>query len=260
MSGMSPHLPSSLPALSDADVASLERATLDAVAPPAVEAVEGWLIPLENSTVGRAKSAVPLRHHGLDIALLPQIEARYTAHGLPAAFRVADVAGLAPVHQALAARGYQAQQPTLVQIGAMRSVREAFAGLPPQVDTQPSDAWAAACVAPGFDPVDAAFRVQTLRCSRDAAYAWIEEEGQPLAAGTAAFSQGWASLHGIRTAQQARGRGLAGRILAGLAQAALDRDLNRVFLQVEEGNTGAVALYARCGFATAWRYHYWRKP
>jgi predicted GNAT family acetyltransferase len=248
------------PALSDADVESLERATLDAVAPPVVEAVEGWLIPMERSTVGRAKSAVPLRHHSLDTGLLKEIEARYAAHNLPAAFRVADVNGLAPVHQTLLAMGYEARQPTLVQTGSVRRLREVFPDLPTQVDTQPSAAWADACIAPGFDPVDAAHRVQALRRSRDAAYAWIEEEGQPLAAGTAAFSQGWASLHGIRTTQQARGRGLAGRILAGLAQAALDRGLERVFLQVEEGNTKAIALYQRCGFTTAWRYHYWRKP
>jgi ribosomal protein S18 acetylase RimI-like enzyme len=91
-------------------------------------------------------------------------------------------------------------------------------------------------------------------------YASVELNGQSVAAGTAAFSQGWCSIHGMRTLPAHRGRGLAARVLAGLADAATERTLERVFLQVEEGNTAALALYRRAGLATAWRYHYWRRP
>lgn len=66
-----------------------------------------------------------------------------------------------------------------------------------------------------------------------------------------------ASVHGMRTAnQRVRGSGWAG--VGGSAQVALDRGFENVFLQVEETNTLAVALYQRAGFATAWRYGYWR--
>lgn len=41
-----------------------------------------------------------------------------------------------------------------------------------------------------------------------------------------------------------------------LARAAAERGVNRVFLQVEEGNSAARALYARCGFADVHTYHY----
>ena len=87
----------------------------------------------------------------------------------------------------------------------------------------------------------------------------MRESGQSLAAGTAALSQGWASIHGMRTVPHCRGRGLAARILAGLADTALAHGTERVFLQVEEGNAAALALYRRAGFTTAWRYHYWRR-
>lgn len=254
-----PHSP-----LCDRDVETLERATLDAVAPPAVEEIDGWLLPFDNSTIGRAKSAVPLCHHpqhsGDAAALIETIEARYAAHGLPPAFRVADVPGLALVHAALARRGYQAQQPTLVQTGTTLRLRNTCHGTPAQVSDTPHTAWSGVYLAEGFDPVDGAHRVQALSRSPHVVYASVVKAGLPVAAGTAAFSQGWASVHGMRTVQSGRGRGLAGRVLAGLAEAALARGLERVFLQVEEGNTAALALYQRVGFATAWRYHYWRRP
>jgi N-acetylglutamate synthase len=46
--------------------------------------------------------------------------------------------------------------------------------------------------------------------------------------------------------------------LAALAQQAIARGIDRLFLQVDEGNAPALALYQRAGFQTAWRYHYWR--
>jgi ribosomal protein S18 acetylase RimI-like enzyme len=64
----------------------------------------------------------------------------------------------------------------------------------------------------------------------------------------------------MRTALRSRRRGLAGQILASLAQEAVARGLERVYLQVDEGSTAALALYQRVGFASAWRYHYWRMP
>lgn len=249
--------------LKDRDIETLERATLDAVAPPAVEEIDGWLLPFDNSTIGRAKSAVPLshqQHNGGATALIETMEARYAARGLQAAFRVADVPGMTAVHTELARRGYQPLQPTLVQTGTTLHLRHACHGTPAHVSDRPHADWSGVYLAEGFDPVDGAHRVQALSRSPYVVYASVEEAGLPVAAGTAAFSHGWASVHGMRTVQSGRGRGLAGRVLAGLADAALARGLERVFLQVEEGNTAALALYQRMGFATAWRYHYWRRP
>lgn len=250
----SPPLP-----LSDGDVASLERATLDAVAPPDTQELDGWLLPFDNTTISRAKSAVPLRHNNIDIAMLQPIETRYAARGLQAAFRVADVPGLSNLHAELARLGYQAQQPSLVQVGTVRQMRQACLEEPASVSPTPTPAWAAAYLAEGFDPVDGAHRVKALSRNPHLVFASIQEDGVALAAGTAAFSQGWASIHGMRTVPNSRGRGLASRVLAGLADAATDRALERVFLQVEEGNSAALALYRRVGFITAWRYHYWRR-
>jgi GNAT superfamily N-acetyltransferase len=247
--------------LHDTDIESLERATLDAVAPPLVEELPGWLLPFDQSTIGRARSAVPLHHAAQDTHIVQTIVDRYTAHQLPAAFRLADVASLSGIHQALRRRGFTPQQPTLVQIGSARHMRGVFdehTNTPVTVTERPTPQWSAVYTAPGFDAVDGAHRVQALSRSAAVVFASIADEQGPVAAGTASFSHGWASVHGMRTLERARGRGLAGCALAALAKQAIARGVDRLFLQVDENNAPALALYQRAGFQTAWRYHYWR--
>jgi ribosomal protein S18 acetylase RimI-like enzyme len=247
-------------ALQASEVESIERATAAAVSPQAMEDVGGWLLAFDSGSVNRARSAVPLQHVAVPdaAALIERIEARYAAWGLPAQFRLA----LSPCFDALRVelrrRGYRAEQPTQVQLAPVSVVR-AVSAARAEVDAAPDAAWAALFMGEGFDPVDGASRVAALGRAPGSLYASVREAGRTVAAGAAAFSHGWVSVHGMRTAPAWRGRGLAGRILAALADAALAKGMARCFLQVEAGNVAAEALYRRAGFATAWSYVYWRR-
>jgi ribosomal protein S18 acetylase RimI-like enzyme len=248
------HLP-----LTDDAIARLEHSTRDAVAPPAHDdTLDGWLLSFDSSTVGRAKSAAPLRHHSLHPAALPDICARYTERGLKPVFRLADVAGLANVQEELRRLGFAPTQATLVQVAPTSAVAALADPAAATWSATPTAQWAAVYTAPGFDPVDGQHRVQALSRGQHGVYATVVQQGQPVCAGTAVYSQGWASLHGLRTEVSARGQGLARQLMACLAQEALQRGLTETFLQVEAENTAALALYRRAGFVTAWRYHYWR--
>lgn len=238
----------------------MERATLDAVTPAEVQTIDGWLLPFDDSSLNRAKSAVPIRHHAIDPQDIPRIEAHYAQRGMAAQFRVADVPPLDPLITALQAQGYHPKQPTLVQVGSVAQMR---AMCPDSgtatVSSNPVSQWSSLYTAQGFDPVDGANRVQALSRSSTVIYAWVEENGITVAAGTASLSQGWCSIHGMRTLLTHRGKGLAGRILAGLAEVALEKGFSRAFLQVEADNASALRLYERAGFSDAWRYRYWKK-
>jgi ribosomal protein S18 acetylase RimI-like enzyme len=61
----------------------------------------------------------------------------------------------------------------------------------------------------------------------------------------------------MRTSAAARGRGCAGAILAAFATLARERDVDRMFLQVEEANAAARSIYERAGFSTMWCSDYW---
>lgn len=249
--------------LTPADIEAIERATLDAVPPQATDSVGGWLLGLDAGTVGRAHSAVPLSHAGevADAGVVALIESRYAAHGLRAVFRVPVLPSFGGVQAELAQRGYVQTKPTCTFIGttggmrAIKAERQAQ-GVAELLDA-PDDAWRDLFLGEGFDPIDGASRVQILGRARHAAFARVRLAGDTVAAGMGSYSQGWASVHGMRTLAPHRGKGLASSILMALAAEAQSRGLARVFLQVEKSNTGAQALYARAGFVHAWDYAYW---
>jgi len=246
--------------MTSSDIESIERATLAAVSPEAVEEFQGWLLPFDSGTVSRAHSAVPLRHVPPGEDMVDQVEARYRARGLRTVFRLANEACFDSLRRELARRGYQAGKPVLVQVAPVLAMRAVSAAAPAETADVPDAAWAALFLAEGFDPVDGASRVKALSRASGSVYASVRESGKTVAAGAGAFSHGWSSVHGMRTDQAFRGRGLAGRVLAGIAAVAEQRGIARAFLQVEDVNTPALALYRRAGFETVWSYDYWRQP
>lgn len=244
--------------LSPADIESIERATLAAVAPDDLEEFAGWLLAYDQGPIGRAKSAVPLSHAAAASGIGARIERRYRERNLAAAFRLADLPQFEPLYAELRALGYTPAQPTLVMVAECATVRGLANGAPAKLASVPDQRWSGVFAGPGFDPAEGAARARALSRAKDAIYASIDDLGDTVAIGTGSFGFGWASVHGMRTIARARGRGFASRILTTLAVAALERGCARMFLQVEEPNR-AVRLYQRAGFATAWRYRYWRR-
>jgi GNAT superfamily N-acetyltransferase len=241
--------------LEPAELESLERATVEAVAPPQVLEIGGWLVPLDNGTIGRAKSAVPLSHD-LGPEALDEVEDAYRSRGLNPAFRVADLPSLAPVCADLTRRGFSAQQPTIFKTGAIGDLA-GFSQGGATLLVKPDDAWSAVFLGEGFDPADGAHRIAALTRSPDAVYGAAGEDGRVGGVGVMSFGRGWAGVHGMRTAPEQRGKGFASRVLGALGREAQKRGVDRVFLQVEEANP-ARAIYRRAGFSPVWRYHYWR--
>ncbi len=245
--------------MAPSEIEAIERATLAAVAPEALEEIPGWLLPYDSGTVGRAKSAVPTAHTAPDALLLREIEARYAARGLPAVLRIPSAAQFDELRDLLAHSGYAAERPTEVHTAAASVLAQHWDGAAAEVAGAPDAGWASVFLGEGFDPADGASRVRSLGRASGSLFCSVREDGRTVAAGAAAFGHGWASVHGMRTAQAARGRGHAARVLATLAAAARSRGYERVFLQVQADNAPALSLYRRAGFEHGWTYTYWRR-
>ncbi len=243
--------------LAAADVEAIERATFDAVPPQALELKGDWLMGFDRGTVGRAHSAVPVRHDLADTAQIGGVIGAYGACGLRAVFRIPELPAFDGVRQQLRSLGYSVGKPTRVFVAALDAMPEAVAAVHVDVLPQPDEGWRAVFLGEGFDPVDGASRVEILGRAQHAVFACVRVGGQTVAAGMGSFSHGWASVHGMRTLPAYRGRGMAGGIVGAIAREARSRGLGRAFLQVEASNTGAQARYRRLGFDPAWDYAYW---
>ncbi|WP_394760601.1 GNAT family N-acetyltransferase [Phenylobacterium sp.] len=238
-----------------AAVEALERDTVAAVAPPEILQIGDWLVPLEDGTIGRAKSAVPLSHD-IGPEAIGEVAAAYRDRGLKPAFRIADVPSLAAVRDDLTARGFTPEQPTIFKTGNIVDLAE-LSTASAHMLSEPDDAWSAVFLGDGFDAADGAHRIAALTRSPGAVYGAAGEGGETQGVGVMSFGATWAGIHGMRTAPAHRGKGVAAAVLAALGREALSRGVDRVFLQVEEANP-ARRLYRRAGFSAAWRYHYWR--
>jgi GNAT superfamily N-acetyltransferase len=263
------------------DVAAIERATVAAVAPDRVDTwplmsaspasgmtlPPDWLLPMDRGTVGRAYSAVPLSHGFTQshVAQLPHIAAHYRAAGLTPVFRLPDAGcaeGVLALHQALAHQHYESQFPTWVLVSTTSDMANSLTAVPSTAvvttANQASADWQALFLGPGMDPVDGAHRVRNLSRAVGNVYVSAQLDGQTVACGAAALGHGWMGVHGMRTAQSHRGRGLAGQVLRAMAALAHQRGVDKVFLQVGADNAPALALYERAGFTLGWTYVHWR--
>ncbi len=247
--------------MSGVDVAMLERATMAAVPPEAHEEIGGWLAAFDRGTVGRAHSAVPLRH---DAALATDtvqraIAARYRAHGLPPMFRVPEFACFDALRRVLHAHGYAASKPTLTQLADVRAMLAAGNADLVQLAGTPDAQWAGAFAGEGFDAADGESRIAILCRGGPSVFACARVDGKVAAVGVGCYAQGWLGVHGMRTAPAYRRRGLGGAVLAALAREAAARGIGRAVLQVEAPRAPALSLYRRAGFSTAWALDYWKE-
>lgn len=239
------------------DLEGIERATVAAVAPAKTAEVDGWIVALDPGTIGRGHSAAPLRFD-MTAAEIGAIEALYAAEGLSPVWRIGDEEGHEAVRAELTARGYAPSLPTLLKTGAITAMTAAGPAEPAELIATPDEAWAAVFVGEGFDPIDGMNRVQAFTRSPGALYGRVRDGERTVAVGVMSFHGSWASIHGMRTNKDARGKGAASRILATLAAEAHAQGYEDVFLQVVEDNP-ARAIYRRFGFERRRRYFYWRK-
>jgi ribosomal protein S18 acetylase RimI-like enzyme len=243
----------------DSFVEAIERATFAAVPPQRLLELPGWLAGLDDGTVGRAHSAVPLQHGPAPQLPLHALEAAYAAQGLQPVFRLPRTAPFEPLARELAAAGYAPTQPTVVQTATL-PLSQGSGGVVVELKSEPDAAWARLFLGATANAADAVSRLGILRRAQETVYASVQAPDGALAAvGVCHLAHGWCGIHGMRTAAPWRGHGFATAILDAFERQAQAQGVRRAFLQVEEANTTAQSVYRRAGFGTAWAYTYWRR-
>ncbi|SBT51045.1 GNAT family N-acetyltransferase [Micromonospora narathiwatensis] len=236
-------------------VVALELAADEAWPAPVRARLGDWLLRAAEGWTGRANSALPVGDPDRPLpAALDAVERWYADHGQPALVNT-PLPLAAPVGTELDARGWDARPPVLVQTAPLAALPPGRADLPPATLTgRPTEDWLAVAAGRKGDLPDAARHVLT--AVDRVRFAHLYADGRLLAVGrgTVTGERRWLGLTLVEVLPEARRQGLAGRVIRSLVDWGVTEGATHAFLQVEQRNTPAVALYRGLGFTTHHTY------
>ncbi|MCM3555178.1 GNAT family N-acetyltransferase [Janibacter melonis] len=227
----------------------------------------GWLLRAGGGYTGRANSALPLGDPGTtDESAVATVVRWYRDRGLTPLLQVplpprADWSD-DPFAAGLLGQGWRLLTPTLVMTGRGEGLRDALptgAAADVTIEESPAlaDEWLEVANPRALARPEATRAV--LSAPREQVFLLARDEGgEALGVARVALDAGWAGLYGVHVVPGHRRRGIGAALTAAAGRIALERGVVLSYLQVEEPNTGAVALYERAGLTTHHRYAYLR--
>jgi GNAT superfamily N-acetyltransferase len=240
------------------DVRLTEELAMHAWPAAESEPLDGWWLRFNHGVTRRSNSVWPNHGEGRlpTHERIARAEAFYAARGLQPRFQLTPAAVPGDLDARLAERGYRIEESTHVQVARTREVAErATARCPVEIAPDSHDVWTATAWPAPADRADVR-RPTVERIEPETAFALARLDGEPAGVALGVAERGRVGGFCFHTLPSARRRGVAGALLGALARWGLERDCGQFYLQVEDRNTGARALYAGAGFETAYRYHY----
>ncbi|WBB54968.1 GNAT family N-acetyltransferase [Verrucosispora sp. WMMD573] len=258
-----------------AAMVELELAADEAWPAPVRARLGDWLLRNADGWTGRANSALPVGDPDRPLPdAVDAVERWYAGHGRPAMVNT-PLPLAAPVGSELDRRGWGSRPPVLVQTVPLATLsaatppdagsaapdipddprgRDGSAGPVVELAATPSADWLAVAAGRKGGLPDAARHVLTAVDQIRFGHAYLDGALVGIGRGTVTGQGRWLGLCLIEVLPAARRQGLAGRLIRALADWAADTGATDAFLQVEQSNTGAVALYHKLGFSTHHTY------
>ncbi|MFF7873374.1 GNAT family N-acetyltransferase [Streptomyces californicus] len=238
----------------------LAAVTARAWQPVESEPLGDWRLRAAGGFTRRANSALPLGDPGLPAGeALDRVRAWYAERGLPPYVQTAT--GAAGTQELLCAElerhGWRREVTAQVRIAALAPVGDGAADVAAVRLTRAPDAAWLARYQRFSTPGPHVLRV--LESGPSVWFATVAGDGDaPDAIGRCVVDGRWTGFMAVEVAPEQRRRGLATAVMTALARRALDEGASAAWLQVEEENEGARALYDGMGFALHHSYHHYR--
>ncbi|MCX7324237.1 MAG: GNAT family N-acetyltransferase [Hyphomicrobiales bacterium] len=237
-------------------VHACEQRIVNAWPAPTTMLLGDWVVRMANGYSGRANSATPLAAGAdLDDGMLDLIEGLFARAGLPPCVRVTPLAARG-LRDRLFARGYQIRDSSFGMTVTLDDEADPapVAGL--AIEPFASDDWIKAVsgfqIAGMRNPAHLAAIVRGIRMP--AAFATLSVAGEPAAFGLSVAERGMAEIGSVIVAGHQRGKGLGRALVRGLMGWAVRSGAATPYLQVDQSNGAAIALYRSLGFGIAYGY------
>jgi N-acetylglutamate synthase len=241
-------------------IRDLEEAAAGGWRAPEESRLGGWLLRAGAGFTGRANSALATGDPGMPLAgAAAEVRRWYGARGLPAMIAVPYPTGdpdASPVDRFVAGLGWRVRSGAVtVMTAAPHAVADqAAAAVHIDLDAEPDDQWLVLYRFRG-QPLPPIAR-QMLLSAPWQRFASVREADRTIAVGRVAVANGWAGITAVEVDPGYRRRGLGRAVTGALAAAAVRRGATGLYLQVEDDNAAARALYRQAGFADHHGYHY----
>ncbi len=251
------------PDMTGLDFRRVEEAGLNALQTQRQLFYDGWLLRVSPGKARRARSVNA--HFGSSLPLADKIrhcERVYEERHLPVLFRMTPFVQPGDLPAALAARGYDAFDPTLVQVAALPRPPDPDDGDRFDVVTPTAEAFsdAVAVLQQASTTQRDAYFERLVASPQATRWLLAQIDGRPVGVGTVMLEDGLAGIFSLATASDMRDRGVATALVARLLAWAWERGAAHAYLQVDADNHPALAVYRKFGFVTAYTYHYCARP
>jgi GNAT superfamily N-acetyltransferase len=245
--------------MSDLDLRRVEEVSLNALQTQRQYFYDGWVLRVSPGKARRARSVNA--HFGSTLPIAEKIaycERLYRARDLPVLFRMTPFVHPPNLGDELAARGYQAFDPTLVQVTPLEHPPESWQCEGVDIVTPGIDAFADAVglLQDSTREQRDAYHERMANTPQPTRYLAAQREGRVVGVGTVMLEDGLAGIFSMATSADMRRQGVASALLGRLLAWAWEHGASHAYLQVDAGNDPALAVYRKFGFATAYTYHY----
>ena len=220
--------------------------------------LDGWVLRFANGYTRRANSVNPLYASQQEVGeKVRACEQWYRERRLKVVFKMTAASQPDGLDAFLAARGYEIDAPTSVQLmelGALNSAPAAAITL----DAAVTDAWFAAfCEMCGADRRHHGTMRQLLDLIMpETRFAALWLDGRVAACGLGVLQAGHIGLYDIAVAPGLRRRGYGQRLVKSLLAWGKEAGAHTAYLQVMLNNAPALRLYEKVGFREIYQYWY----
>lgn len=239
----------------------IEEVALNAWPAPRQIIYDGWLLRFASGYTKRANSITPLYPSSIPFdEKITHCERMYNLAGIPPLFRLPEPFAPDGLIPALEKTGYKAFDPTLV-LGREVHVLDGGSN-DVEVRQMEKDAWL--CLRADLTGKSLAKwkkhgEILTTIVPRKALFG-LFANGKPLACGMGVVEGSLLGFFSLLTTPTERQKGYGRKMMQVLTNWGVKEGANYGYLQVEDDNEPAKAMYARLGFSLVYKYTYFHKP